>query len=1135
MKTKTQKVTKTKSLSCLLALIAAAGIGIITPPVKAGTHVWSGAVDGNWSTPGNWSSGGAPSAAEAPPVIVQFPSTASARRGTTNNIANLKLDVLYLFGADYHLSSSAPITLTGSQPPFPYAYNLSSAGSGTNVLDYSADLVLSTNATINVGTNAELHIQSIVSGAGGFTKAGAGNLFLDGEGYPNTYNGPTTVLDGTLSLARYAEGYDWYYGYYWYTVISIPRSLTIGDTNMAHTPSVVMLAANQLALADVLTINPNGALHLVGADSTIPGMVINGGSVYFDQGLFLDMENGWMTGTPTINCSNIVSNPSGSGTTTIFGPGNLYYVKDWNHNVDLSINVTAGNLMMTAPIGADDKLIKSGPGNLVLGAEGDFWGDVIVGHGALTIDADLYSIGASSLIVSNGAQLNIGANVFCDLVPHLNGFGTNRGGAALLATGNGATLFKGISIDSDAAIYVATNVQLTINSSNSAAGITGPGSLMKKGAGTLQFVGDKTNGISGTISVDQGTLALNNVSDIPAINSPLVIGRNPANGTVAEVKLLNQHQLALTAPITINDSGTLNLNGFYDTAGPLTLMGGDIKTLGGLLILSSDLLATNGVGSIISGAVNLGGAKRTFHLAPGYGVNIQAQLIDAGADAGFDLDGGGTLTLSGPNSFLFGPIDVKAGLLYARNNAALGDPSGGTTIAAGARLAIDGRNLGAEPITLSGDGGGYGALSCSGTNILTGPITLTGDTTLNVVSAGNRLEMANAITGTGGITKIGEGTLAFSGNPANSYIGATTVSEGALELSKANLAIPGALSIGDNASAPGSHLVRILSAGQLAASAPVTINASGVLDLSSAFFAPQTVGSLTGSGPTKLGVSSLSIGGDNTDTQYNGQFTGTGTLIKQGAGKFTLGGTSDQFFGSTVVNAGTLNVANWIPASPVSVNAGAKLMGGGLVGNIASAGGIVSPGCCPATKKLSSKNLVLDSASTFPVELLGTNAGVFYSQLAVTGTVDLGNATLGATLGFNSAVSNKFIIIDNDSNDPVTGTFKNLPEGATLIIGGAQFQITYHGGDGNDVALTQTSAVIPPNMSGVQKLPDGKIQVTATGLPNTTYTLQATDTLTPPVQWTNIGTANSDGQGKLQFVDPDAPNHTARFYRLALP
>src|SRR5205823_12839417 len=58
----------------LLACIAGA------QPLRAGTHVWSGTQDSFWGNPANWSSGGAPSAYEAAPVIIQFPSTASARR-----------------------------------------------------------------------------------------------------------------------------------------------------------------------------------------------------------------------------------------------------------------------------------------------------------------------------------------------------------------------------------------------------------------------------------------------------------------------------------------------------------------------------------------------------------------------------------------------------------------------------------------------------------------------------------------------------------------------------------------------------------------------------------------------------------------------------------------------------------------------------------------------------------------------------------------------------------------------------------------------------------------------------------------------------------------------------------------------
>jgi autotransporter-associated beta strand protein len=421
-----------------------------------------------------------------------------------------------------------------------------------------------------------------------------------------------------------------------------------------------------------------------------------------------------------------------------------------------------------------------------------------------------------------------------------------------------------------------------------------------------------------------------------------------------------------------------------------------------------------------------------------------------------------------------------------------------------------------------------------------GHLSLGGATRTFDVTNGVYLSLIGAVSdgaGPAGLLKAGAGTLTLAGSEANTYSGATTVSGGTLELNMSStIAVPGSLVIGDDGNAPESQVVRFLSAGQLAVTAPVTIHSSGVLDLSAAASASPSVGSLTGSGLVKLGVNSLTVA-NNSDVQFGGKFTGTGSLIKQGTGKLILGGASDQFFGNTFVNAGTLHMQNWIPSSPVTVNVGGKLMGDGLVGNISSAAGMISPGCCPSLMKLGSKNLLLDAASVFRVQLDGTNSAAVKnsSQLAVTGTVSLGGATLQATLGFASAVSNKFTIIDNDGADVVTGTFKNLPEGATLVIGEAQFQITYHGGDGNDVVLTQLSAITPTEIADVQRLGNGSIQITATGLPNTAFTAQATDSLTPPVQWTNIGTATADAQGHLQFIDTDAPNHPIRFYRFRLP
>src|SRR5436190_14780436 len=85
-----------RSRSNILVLIAAFAV-LVTSLAHAGTHVWSGAQDGMLGNPANWSSGGAPSGFEAPPVVIQFPSGATARREITNNIANLKVDVFAFY------------------------------------------------------------------------------------------------------------------------------------------------------------------------------------------------------------------------------------------------------------------------------------------------------------------------------------------------------------------------------------------------------------------------------------------------------------------------------------------------------------------------------------------------------------------------------------------------------------------------------------------------------------------------------------------------------------------------------------------------------------------------------------------------------------------------------------------------------------------------------------------------------------------------------------------------------------------------------------------------------------------------------------------------------------------------------
>jgi hypothetical protein len=126
-------------------------------------------------------------------------------------------------------------------------------------------------------------------------------------------------------------------------------------------------------------------------------------------------------------------------------------------------------------------------------------------------------------------------------------------------------------------------------------------------------------------------------------------------------------------------------------------------------------------------------------------------------------------------------------------------------------------------------------------------------------------------------------------------------------------------------------------------------------------------------------------------------------------------------------------------------------------------------------------------------------------------------------------------IINNDGVDAVTGTFTNLPEGATITASsGAKFKISYHGGTGNDVVLTQISLPAQPFFNGITKLGGGAIQLNGVGESNLTYKVWANTNLAT-TNWVDIGTATANGLGTLQFTDPNATNYTMRFYRFSWP
>ena len=72
--------------------------------------------------------------------------------------------------------------------------------------------------------------------------------------------------------------------------------------------------------------------------------------------------------------------------------------------------------------------------------------------------------------------------------------------------------------------------------------------------------------------------------------------------------------------------------------------------------------------------------------------------------------------------------------------------------------------------------------------------------------------------------------------------------------------------------------------------------------------------------------------------------------------------------------------------------------------------------------------------------------GVIISTRVFFSGIGIGSTTLPPGTAFTA--------IENTSSVPISGTFRNLPDGGTITIGNNTFQANYEGGDGNDLTLT---------------------------------------------------------------------------------
>jgi S-layer protein rsaA len=119
--------------------------------------------------------------------------------------------------------------------------------------------------------------------------------------------------------------------------------------------------------------------------------------------------------------------------------------------------------------------------------------------------------------------------------------------------------------------------------------------------------------------------------------------------------------------------------------------------------------------------------------------------------------------------------------------------------------------------------------------------------------------------------------------------------------------------------------------------------------------------------------------------------------------------------------------------------------------------GVVSPGNNSPGKIAASETFVMANIGVYKAEILDKD---HYDQIVLEATLfyglELGGSRLDLTYLEGGVIKkgDTFTIIDNKTTYPMSGTFKDLPEGAEITAGGVTFKISYVGGDGNDIVLT---------------------------------------------------------------------------------
>ncbi|MFN2507154.1 MAG: beta strand repeat-containing protein [Chthoniobacterales bacterium] len=602
---------------------------------------------------------------------------------------------------------------------------------------------------------------------------------------------------------------------------------------------------------------------------------------------------------------------------------------------------------------------------------------------ALSIASLTFNTGAGAFVLGgNTYTLSAGVTNSSAATQTINNAITLSGASQTWSATSGSLVFGGNIDMGTTALSIGGNFNTTINNI-----VSGSGTFTKTGTGILALAGANT--YTGQSSINAGSVSVNSLANLA---SPSALGA-PMTSALGTIKI----GATTTGGTLIYTGGTTTTNRVIDLAG--TTGGATIDASGsGALTFTSALTATGaGVKTL-----TLTGSSTAANTFAGAIVDNSAKNTTA-----LVKNGTGTWTLSGTNTYS-GTTTVNGGVLNLQSNAALGLGTGGTTVASGAALQIQGANLAiADALTLRGTGiSNDGALrNISGNNTVSGAVTLGANTTVGA-DAGN-LTLSGVVSGAFSLTKVGAGTLTLSNS--NTFSGAVAIQNGTISVVGSGLGT-GTSAVGLGASGTTGTLQ--YTGATTSSTRPLTLatGGAGIIDVSSA-------------------ASTLTL-------SSGASISGSGSFEKSGAGTLVLG-TANTFTGSTTINAGTLTLGNATALGPSA-----------------------------------SAAVVFGASSTGRLQLNGNNTtivGLNTNALVGTPVIESGSATAGTdTLTVNTANSDSYggvlqngstrlLALTKSGSGTLTLSGANTYTGSTTVNGGTLILASAGSALGSTASVTVNS------------------------------------------------------------------------------